>query len=705
MDKLHADDMIVLDSVGKVNDTCLVLEDLLDVLDIVPSITITKLRNGYLSGNLSKQHDEQSKVKTSEQDPGCENSLSSIEQCFLSDESVSPENMCATLPTRILVSAPQQRKLNTAEVQDSAGTIEQDTELDDSLSIIDHWFASDDKWDKSRSVEDSKHHTLSTPVTFARLPVENRSSTTAPPASAPQPLKVTVAATVEQSEPEKRKSAASPKSLVSTSPQINGATANHPEEKRSVAFPIKENEVANAKQPMESIASLQASDPEQNKQNDGTTTTKQPEENKSVVSAKSLVPATRHKQNDATNLDEHGKNKSAGSHTPLPCQAEQELNQVDVKNTNQLNEDINFSESLALLQREQNGVSTAKEVEKNKNNTCSKSAPSRLTVPIPKGRKGKKNKYTTPLLQDTIANPKRPQQSKPASRSSPLILGPKQPQQNSKQQERDDAVPSLLSLPLLGPKSKKPVHCPKRKRCTLEMLLENEWKQPKLNGYCPFKALVTSTKGQNQKRSTPSLLSLPLVIPKPHNQTRSIPSVLSQPLEAPEQHNQTRSTPSLSLPLITPNRHNQTKSTPSLLSLPLVPKPQNQMRSTSSLLSLSLVNPKPHIKKNRNVTSEQLGQNKSPPLPKFLTPVPRHKQNSTTVTNQTKKSVASPKSLPTRALLQHKGNAAPSLLSLSVPTPKGQKRRMFPPAGTTNPKQPRQSKPPSSMQSMIPGPK
>ena len=89
MDELHVDGMIVLDSVGKVDDTCLVLEeiedDLLDVLDIVPSITIAKVRKGYLSGNVSKQHTDQNKVEKSEHHPGLDNSLSIIDQWFSSD--------------------------------------------------------------------------------------------------------------------------------------------------------------------------------------------------------------------------------------------------------------------------------------------------------------------------------------------------------------------------------------------------------------------------------------------------------------------------------------------------------------------------------------------------------------------------------------------------------------------------------------------
>ena len=120
--------------------------------------------------------------------------------------------------------------------------------------------------------------------------------------------------------------------------------------------------------------------------------------------------------------------------------------------------------------------------------------------------KRRKNKPASPFPP----NPKRPRQSKPALTPSSMILDPKQPQQNSKHHERDSAVPSVLSLKLIGSKPKKPVHCPEQKRRVPQLFLENESKRPTLKVPGPFRASATSTKGQNQTRSSPSLLSLQL---------------------------------------------------------------------------------------------------------------------------------------------------------------------------------------------------
>ena len=694
MDEIQADGMIVLDSVGEVDDS-LVLEeiedDVVDVLDIIPSITIAKVRKGYYSGNAPKQHTDQNNVENCEQYPGYDDSLSVIDQWFSSDTECDnsgsgQDSTCHTLSTPVAngkhpeenesatvlsTSAPQHHTLNTTAIAKQSKE-NGSAASPKSLSPASRHVQIDVVTTKPRGKNESetvpprnnaananhpeKKRIASFPIKHndvanAKQPKERITSPISPEPHNPEQNDENDYATATK-QPEETMSVASSKSLVSAPqhkqgifaiaetpeknksatvpPQNNAVYAKFLEKKRSASFPIKHNDVANAKQPSERIASASSSnDPETNKQNDSAIATKQLEERESVAPPKSLCPTPRlekskvatakqptnisatslnslipspqqHKQNDATK--EHGKNRSVVSLMSLPVGAKQEHNKNHVTTARQPEENKSavlpeplisappqqhkqhntstakqpkksaVKESLFPVpqQHKQNGTVTTKQPKKKKSATFSKSlvlvrqqhkqnntistkqpkkvalpklhparaptqhkgkdaAPSLLSlpVPVPKARKRRRNRSVPPLLPYSVANPKRPRQGKPASSPSPLILGPKQLQQNPEQHERNNAVPSLLSFPFSGPKSKKPVHWLKQKRHVPQLFLEDESKRPPLNGPARFTASATRIKVQNQKRSAPSLLSLPFRIPKPQKENRQAPPLLS----------------------------------------------------------------------------------------------------------------------------------------------------------------------------------
>ena len=430
--------MIVLDSVDKVDDTCLVLEeiedDLLDVLDIVPSITISKVRKGYLSGNVSKQHADQNKVEKSEHHPG----------------------------------------------------------LDNSLSIIDQWFSSDTEC--GNSGDDSIRHTPSTQVAMTKHPEENKSPVfpMAPPASTEQQHKQNDA-TATPNQPQEFESGSSPKAFVSAQPQNNAATANHPEEKRIAVFPIKLSDVANAKKPKESIASPlspETSAPEQNKENDGATT-KQPAGDKRVPSPKSLVPPLLHKHNDVaiakpeepkslvpsshqhkqndTHVKKYGKNKNTASPMSLQGKAEQEHKQNDVVTIKHTEENKSAALPKSLIsapqkQHKPNNAATTNQPKENKISASSKSlvhASRQKQNNVAIAKQPKKNLSSPKSLEATaslqqeqngtvVHTGEQPQKNKNATSPESLVLVPQQHKQNgiftAKQPKKNKGAPVPKSL-------------------------------------------------------------------------------------------------------------------------------------------------------------------------------------------------------------------------------------------------------------------